>query len=371
MPPARSIVHVLSSFGVGGQERVALDLAIGQLERGHRVAVISLAPPPDGPLAAEFRDAGVAVLTVPKRRGGIDATLVPRLAWRLRRLGADVVHTHNPQPLIYGAPAARLVGAVAIHTKHGMNPGSRGNLLLRRAAARAVSAFVAVSEVTAAQAHEQQDCPPDKLVVIPNGIRLERFHPDAEARAAIRAELGIPADAWVVGTVGRVDEFKNQVLLVAAIAPMLAEDHRLVIVGDGPARATLEAAVAALPEPRWVHVLGRRMDVVRLMPSFDVFAMSSQTEGLPLVLPEAMAAGLPVVSTAVGGIPAVIEAGVTGLLCPVDEAALRERLRALASDHDRARAMGARARDTALAQYSAARMLDDYLALYEQALAQR
>src|SRR5437763_10617196 len=96
------IVHVLSSFGVGGQERVALDLAIGQRARGHDVSVISLAPPPDGAMAAEFSEHGIAVGRVPKRDGGLDPTLVPRLARALR--GADVVHTHNPLPLIYGAP---------------------------------------------------------------------------------------------------------------------------------------------------------------------------------------------------------------------------------------------------------------------------
>jgi glycosyltransferase involved in cell wall biosynthesis len=368
--PVRSIVHVLSSFGLGGQERVALELATSQVRRGHRVAVISLAPPPDGPLAAEFRAAGVTTRTVAKR-GGIDATLTPRLAWHLRAARAEIVHTHNPQPLIYGAPAARLAGAAAIHTKHGVNPGSRGQMLLRRSAARLVDFFVPVSEVTAQQARAQRDCEETKLVVIRNGIQLDRFRPDAAGRARVRAELAIPADAWVVGTVGRVDEVKNQILLVAAMAPLLGDRVRLVIVGDGPARPALDAAIAALPRPELVAALGRRLDVDRLLPAFDVFALSSTSEGLPLVVPEAMAAGLPVVATAVGGLPDVVDDGITGLLCPVDEDALRHRLAALAGDRDRARAMGARAREVALSRYSAERMLDDYLGLYERALARR
>src|SRR5690242_14141757 len=172
-----SIVHVLSSFGVGGQERVALDLAAGQVRRGHTVAAISLAPPPDGPIGAALRDAGVHTVQVPKR-GGTDPTLTPRLAWQLRKLAAQVVHPHNPLPLIYATPAAKIVGAAAIHTKHGINPGSRSQRLLRRAAARLTDFFVAVSEVTAAQARDARDCSPAKLVVIPNGIELGRFHPD-------------------------------------------------------------------------------------------------------------------------------------------------------------------------------------------------
>lgn len=361
------IVHVLSSFGVGGQERVALDLAAGQVARGHRVAVISLAPPPEGPLAEEFRAAGVEVDSVPKGPG-TDVTLWPRLAWAFRRRAADIVHTHNPLPLIYGAPAARAVGAAAIHTKHGINPGSRGHRFLRAQAAKLVSSFVAVSTVTAQQARAQDDMPLPRLVVIPNGIRLERFAPDAAARAGVRAELGIPEDAVVVGTVGRVDEFKNQTLLVAAMAPLLSDRVHLVLVGDGPTRAALEAQVAALPDPRPVHVLGRRMDVARILPSFDIFCLSSKSEGLPLVVPEAMAAGLPVVSTAVGGIPGVVDDGQTGYLTSVDERELRTQLRRLIDDPDAVKAMGAKAREVALTRYSADRMLDDYMALYERAI---
>jgi glycosyltransferase involved in cell wall biosynthesis len=365
-----SIVHVLSSFGVGGQERVALDLAIGQKQRGHRVSVISLAPPPDGAMADEFREHGIAVDRVEKRGEGIDPLLVPRLARTLRRMQAEVVHTHNPLPLIYGAPAARLAGAAAIHTKHGRNPAGRANRLLRRAAAQLAHAFVAVSETTAEQARSQHDAPRSRLHTIANGIRLERYHPDPEARAAARVELGL-GDATVVGTVGRLDTYKNQAMLVRAMAPMLSSQVRLVIVGDGPARREVEAAVAALPEPRWVVLTGRRMDVPRLMPAFDIFCLSSQTEGLPLVVPEAMSAGLPIVSTAVGGIPTVVDVGETGFLVPVDEAALRDALRTLIEDPARARAMGGRAREVALERYDYGRMVDAYLALYQNAISNR
>lgn len=361
-----SIVHVLSSYGVGGQERVALDLAIGQRARGHDVSVISLAPEPDGAMAKEFADAGIGTFRVPKR-GGLDPTLVPRLARALRACGAQVVHTHNPLPLIYGAPAARLVGARAIHTKHGVNPGSRGHRMLRRAAAQLVHAFVAVSDTTEAQAREQRDAPLSRLRTIPNGIRLDRYAPDPVARMDVRAELGL-ADAWVVGTVGRLDQYKNQALLVRAMAPLLGEDVRLVIVGDGDNRAEVEAAVRALPDPSRVVLTGRRMDVPRLVHAFDVFALSSKTEGLPLVVPEAMAAGLPIVTTAVGGLPSVIDEGITGMLVPVDEAALRAALSKLARDRPLAKRLGIKARETALARYDAGRMVDAYLALYEGAV---
>lgn len=360
-----SIVHVLSSFHVGGQERVALDLAIGQKARGHQVSVISLAPPPDGAMAAELEAAGIPTGRVEKR-GGLDPTLVPRLAHALRERGADVVHTHNPLALIYGAPAAWLAGASTIHTKHGINPAGRGSCWLRRTAARLVDAFVAVSDTTAEQARAQHDTATGKLHTIPNGIRLDRYAPNPEARAAIRVELGL-GDAWVVGTVGRLDAVKNQAMLVRAMAPLLSSRARLVIVGEGDARPDIEAAIAALPDPRWVVMTGRRMDVPRVIHAFDVFALSSTSEGLPLVVPEAMAAGLPIVTTGVGGLPGVVDDQRTGLIVEVDEHALSAALAALQADRGRARAMGARARRAALARFSSDRMVDAYLGLYDQA----
>jgi glycosyltransferase involved in cell wall biosynthesis len=361
-----SIVHVLTSYGVGGGERVALDLAIGQQARGHRVSVISLAPEPDGAMAAEFAAAGIHVGRVGKH-AGIDYLLVAKLVRMFRERRADVVHTHNPLPLIYGVPAARLAGAAAVHTKHGANTGSRGQAFLRRAAAHLAQAFVAVSETTAEQALAQHDVAPGKLHTIPNGIRLERYAQSledrADARAAARVELGL-GDAAVIGTVGRLDPPKNQVMLVRALAPVLSSQLRLVIIGEGTCRPEIEAEIAKLPEPRWVVLAGRRMDVPRLMPAFDVFALSSSTEGLPLVVLEAMAAGLPVASTNVGGIPAVVEHGVTGLLTPVEPVALGAAIGELVADPARAKAMGERGRALALGKYSSERMVDAYLALY-------
>lgn len=368
MQASFTIAHVLGSFGMGGAERVALDLASVQKQLGHRVLTVSLDPGPEGPLAAVFRDRGLRIYNLPKRPG-IDLTLPLRARRLFRREEVDVVHTHNPQPLIYTALAGRMARMAVVHTKHGEgHMGSRGEKFLRRLAARLAHVFVAVSEQTAAQARAQRDCPPGRLTVVPNGIVLDRFAPDAVARRAVRVELGIPEHAFVAGTVGRVDRNKNQAALVRAAAPLLGEGFQLVVVGDGPAMDELRQAVAALPAPARVHLLGRRMDVSRLMPAFDAFVLPSLSEGLPLVIPEAMACALPVVSTAVGGIPAVVREGETGYLVPPgDEAALREHLAALAADREHAAALGRVARIHALAEHSAERMARQYLALYEAA----
>jgi glycosyltransferase involved in cell wall biosynthesis len=369
-----TIVHVLSSFGMGGQERVALDLARTQKRAGHDVLAISLAGEPHGPLADEFRAAGARVLSAPKRRG-VDVGLVPQLAATFLLERVNVVHTHNPQPLIYAAPAGRIARKRVVHTKHGINPDKGRRLVLRRAAARFAHMYVAVSELTAQASRDAHEVPERKLRVINNGVDLSRFPGvDAAARAAVRAELGIPADAFVIGTVGRLSSEKDHALLVRAAAPVVGPDVHVVIVGGGEQENALRAQIAMLPNgaSASVHLAGLRRDVPRVLAAFDVFALSSRLEGLPLVLPEAMAMQLPVVATAVGGVPNVVRDGETGWLVAPGEGAdagMRARFEELRDDRAACRRMGMRAREVALAEYSAERMASDYMALYREVLA--
>jgi glycosyltransferase involved in cell wall biosynthesis/pimeloyl-ACP methyl ester carboxylesterase len=366
-----TIAHILSSFELGGQERMALDLATGQRALGCNVLAVSLASNPGGVLVTDFETAGVRVVTMPKR-SGFDFTMPFRLAGLLRDAQVDIVHTHNPQPLIYGAPAARLVRVGLVHTKHGANPDGGHRLWMRRAAGSLVDALVAVSRATAAVAERNREVDSRKLSVISNGIDVSLFHPDEAARAEGRRQLGIPPDAWVMGTVGRLAPEKDYSLLIRAAAPLLCENVRLVLVGDGEEASALRALAATVPGGQFVHFSGVRRDVARLLAAMDVFVLSSRTEGLPLVLPEAMATGLPVVSTAVGGIPEVIEEGVTGFLVPPgNEEGLRERLVALARDRALAHSCGERARRVASAHYSRERMIGDYMEIYSRVRARR
>ncbi len=362
------IAHILSSFDMGGQERVAVDLARTQVAAGHQVLAISLARGPEGPCAAQFREHGVRADTVAKKLR-IDPTLPLRLGRYLARAGVSVVHTHNPHALIYGAPAAAIAGAVSVHTKHGMNPDTPRRLWLRRTAGRLAGAHVAVTPALARVALKAGDCDGPRLHVVANGVDLTRFKPSRRARAEARLELGIPGDAWVVGTVGRLSPEKNQGLLVDAMAGQVGDRMQLVVVGDGPERAMLSARVAATGHARHIHMTGARSDVQNLLAAFDVFALTSRTEGLPLVLLEAMGMGLPVVSTAVGGIPDLIEHRVTGFLLPSgDVARLSRQLSALSSDFTLSRQVGEAGRRQVLARYSLDRMASEYESLYSSLL---
>jgi glycosyltransferase involved in cell wall biosynthesis len=365
-----TVAHVLPSFGLGGQEQVALQLAIGQRAAGHGVVAVALAPGPDGPMAARFAAAGIATHTVPKLGPTVDGSLPARLSALFRREGVSVVHAHNPQPLFYAAMAGKGAGAAVVYTCHGDNTGAPRTLWLTRMSALWADAYVAVSPRIAALARRMQECAEYKLHVIENGVDLSAFLPDPEARRQVRCEWNLPAEAFVIGTVGRLAPDKSYHRLIRAAAPLLGARCRLVLVGDGSDGPSLRALAAAQPTAAFIHFAGVRADVARLLPAFDVFALSSRTEGLPLAVLEAMACGLPVISTAVGGVPDVVNEGVSGLLVPNgDEPALEAALASLRADPARAAALGAAGR-AASRQHSAAVMLERYLALYQRCRAE-
>lgn len=359
-----TIAHVLSSFGLGGQERVAVDLAKAQRSQGHQVIAVSLAASGEGPIATAFRQAGVEIETVTKHHS-VDVALPLRIASHLTGWRVDVVHTHNPHALIYGAPAARLLRAAAVHSKHGINPDLARRVWLRRAAAKLVDAYVAVTPSLAKIALQNRECEPDKVRVIPNGIDTALYAPNPSARQRVRAELGIPEDAWLVGTVGRLAPEKDQGLLIDAMKELLHARCRLLIVGAGPELETLRSRAQATGRQQFIHLVGERDDVPQLLAALDLFALTSRSEGLPLVLLEAMATGLPVLSTAVGGIPDLVRHRATGFLTPMqDLVSFSKYLSWLASKPYEAFEIAHAGRELVLARHSVSRMAQDYESLY-------
>ena len=354
------IVHVVWSLNLGGQERFILNLSRALLARGHEVSVVVMTE--GGSLRAQFE--GIELIDV-VQGAGFDAGLFARMASALRERRPDVVHTNNPGPLMYGAFAAR--GAFVrrvVHTKHGANNVyTPRSLLFARAAVRTLSAFVAVSSQTSEVARTLERVPSRILHVIPNGVPLDQFGADPVARARVRAELGIPENAVVVGTVGRLVVEKDYPFLVRSMAPLLSHDVRLVLVGDGDQRAAIEAAIPAASRA-FVHMTGVRADVPALFASFDVFALSSKTEGLPLVIPEAMASVLPIVATSVGGIPGIVPRSVGRLVPHGDERAMREALGELTGSRETRTALGQAAHAYAHARFSLDQMTTAYERLY-------
>jgi glycosyltransferase involved in cell wall biosynthesis len=357
------IAQVLFSLDMGGQEMMALHLTKELLRRGHEVTVISMSP--GGSLRSEFAPA--EIIDAPRKsERGIDPKAWPTLFRAIWGERPDVVHTHAPGPLLYAVPAARLAGVRrVVHTSHGANVTQLGprSIALGAVIARMLTRFVPVSDETAETARTREKIPERLIQVIPNGIPLDRFGPNVEARARVRKELGIPEDAYVVGTVGRVEAVKNHKLFVASMAKIAGEGVHAVIVGGG---SLLDEVRAAIPESAapFIHLTGPRRDIPDVLAAFDVFTLTSTTEGLPLAIPEAMATELPVVATSVGSLPTIVPKE-TGILVPSgDEAGLTAAYARLKDNPRARREMARAARAFAQARFSLTTMVDAYEKIY-------
>lgn len=373
---ALHVAHAVLSLDTGGLERVVIDLIRHARRRGHRVSVICLERP--GTLAPQAGALGAAVVCVDKK-DGVCLRTAAQVATLLAELRPDVLHTHQVGALFHAGRAARSLGIpVVVHTEHGNHLGKPGVSRLRRWrtawlwwwAARYARKFYCVSKDIMAEMSSRRIVPVHKLSVILNGINTDPFR-EAVDRTEVRAAFGIPANAPLIGTVGRLNEVKNQELLIRAFARVRLEvpAARLLLVGDGPLRADLTGLAARLGVGDAVHFAGYQSRPERFLATIDVFALTSRTEGLPLAVLEAWAAGLPVVASAVGGLPDLVTDGRTGLLFPSgDEAALAVLLRGLLRDRARRHALGEAGQNEVFERYDLRRMAAEYEAQYQALL---
>lgn len=329
----RRVLWLAKGLGLGGSEQLLVN-AVAHLDRSRfSVEVAYLLPWKDALVEAlEAQDVPVHCLG---GRHPADLRWVARLRRLVHAGGFEVVHTHMPYPAI-GARLALPAGVALVHTEHNMwdryrRPTAWGNALTW-ARNRQV---IAVSESVAASIRPPAfgRVPPVEVVV--QGIDLGAAQSGPAARAEARRMLGLGADEAVVGTVGNFTAKKDQAMLLTAFATVVAScpGARLVLVGGGPLEGELRSCAARLGISSSVCFAGVRPDVVQLLPAFDVFALSSRYEGLPIALLEALASGLPVVATTAGGIPEVIEEGRQGFLVdPGDAGAMAYRLIRLIED---------------------------------------
>ncbi len=380
------VLHIITRLIVGGaQENTMLTAALLDPERYAVDVVSGPQTGPEGSLIEEVRARGIPLTIEPALRREInppkDSLALIRLARFIRRGRYTIVHTHSSKAGILGRWAARLAGTpVIVHTVHGWGHHERQHplvrrfyILLERATARITAKLIVVSPRNTQKGLADSIGTPEKYVTIRSGIELDRFLHPTRSRETVREELGIPPHVPVVGTVTRLSPQKaplDFVIAAAGVAEKRPAVH-FVIVGDGPLRAEVEAEIAARSLTDRVHLTGLRRDVPDLMHSFDIFALSSLWEGLPRVLPQAMAAGLPIVATAVDGNTEAVTDGVNGLLTPPgDPQAMAVALLRLLEDPALARKMGEAGRARA-EEFSARKMVSDIAALYERLLAER
>jgi glycosyltransferase involved in cell wall biosynthesis len=325
----------------------------------------------DGPLGERLRQDGFRVVSLNRRPGPLDV----RCVRRLRRLIADekieLVHAHQTTPFFYSLIARGIIakGPRILFTEHGRFFPDRRSWKRSWIQPRLLGAddrVVAVGESVRLALAVNEGLPWSRIDVVYNGVDLARCEDAGCRRDAIRAESNVARDAFVIAHVARLDPIKNHGLALAAIQRLkdVQPSVVLLVVGDGPERAALEASATSLQLGSNVRFLGSRSDVRRILSAADAAILTSVSEGIPLALIEAMAAGIPVVAAAVGGVPEVVEHGKTGLLVESgDEAGLTHALGSLIADPSLRKTMGAAGLERAKRLFDEQRMFAEYAAL--------
>lgn len=356
------VMHVTYKFGVGGME-----VGIAKLVNGldpTRVAS-SICSTVLGDSLKERLHPRVKLFEL-NRRSGNDPHLVADLYRLFKRERPHVVHTHRWGTLLEGALAARLAGVPHIvHGEHGTLETRWRNAWVQRRLWHHVDRLLSVSSRLAERMSSEIGFPLDRITVIRNGLDLDRFRPVSDRTAAKRA-LGIAPDRLVIGTVGRTVPVKDHPTFLRALARLRAAgiDFAAVIAGTGPAFQDTVRLAESLNLGD-VQLLGNRDDVHSVLGAFDIFVLSSVSEGLSNTIQEAMATGLPVVATNVGGADELVVEGQTGVLTPAgDDQAMADALSALAGNEARRSSFGRTGAERARAQFGIERMFRDYEQMY-------
>ena len=358
-----AILHTESSLGWGGQEIRVLTEAAGVARLGHEVL---LAAPAQSRIFAEAARYGVKARAIPIARKGARGVLALRQL--LARHAFDVINTHSSTDTWLAALArATLASAPPIvRTRHISAPLSR-NRATRWLYASAAARIVTTGEKLRKQVIAETGVEAPRVVSIPTGIDLGRFQPGD--RNTARASCGLPKDAPIAGIVATLRSWKGHRYLFEAFAAMKRAEALLVVVGDGPQRESLEAYAGELGIASQVRFAGNQVDVAPWMQSFDAFCLPSYAnEGVPQALMQAMACGLPVVTTPVGSIEEIVEAGVTGVIVPPRNAGqLRVELETLLDDDAKRASLGGRASAVARERFGESLMVERMLRVFSEA----
>jgi sugar transferase (PEP-CTERM/EpsH1 system associated) len=363
------ICQVLLSLAVGGAEVLAARLARRLRDR---FSFLFVCLDELGTLGEELRRDGFPVHIL-GRRPGLDWRCAYRLAGLLRRERVDVVHAHQYTPFFYGITARLFCRSPAVlfteHGRHHPDYPRRKRILLNRLLLQGRDRVVGVGEAVRQALIQNEGIKADRVRVIYNGINLAPFADKAPDRDVVRREMRVGTADLVIVQVARLDYLKDHATAVRTLGQVVRScpDARLVLVGEGPERTRIQDQLRQSGLEDNVRLLGLRQDIARLLAAADLFLLTSISEGIPLAVIEAMAAGLPVVATRVGGMAEVVENGRTGLLAPSgDHATLAEHVLRLAADRDLRVQMGECGRQRAVEMFSENQMHADYCRLYEE-----
>lgn len=367
------VLLLSTSMGMGGADQQLLSAAGTLRDRGWNARIVALTAL--GPMGLQAREQGIPTDSLEMPRGVPDPRGVIRLVRLLRSWKPEILHSH----MVHANLMARIFRPIApvpvlISTIHSIQAGGRARLLGYRLTDRLADCTTIVSETAATRYLTLGAVSRKRLRVIPNGVDTGRFRPLPEARAGLRRELGL-GDAFAWLAVGRFEEAKDYPNMLAAFATLAVRrpDSVLLLVGRGSLQQQAEQLARSLGLGEQVRFLGVRRDVPELMSAADGYVLSSAWEGMPVVLLEAGAAGIPIVATAVGGNREVVRDGETGFMVPPrDPAALAgamQRLQELPSDGRRQ--LGQRGRAHIESHYALPHIVDLWEEMYRDLLSRR
>lgn len=381
------VCHIITRLIIGGAQENTLLTCEGLHEAGYRVTLIS-GPThgPEGSLVARARQGGYTYIELPELIRAVNPWMDSRALRYLRMMFAelrpDVVHTHSSKAGILGRLAAHRARVPAIiHTIHGMSfnrtqswPVRRTYAWLEWLAGRHTDAIVAVADAMVAQSVAAGICPREKMRTIYSGMEVERFTPDEEARRAARRGWGVSDDEVVVGTVARLFRKKGYEQLIPIMARATKEESRLkfVWIGDGAQRTEYEAQLAALGLSDRTRLVGLipPAEVPRLLAGCDILAHTSQWEGLPRAVVQALLLQVPAVAFDIDGTPEVVVDGLTGRLIALNDLdGFAKALCELAHDAGLRGRLGEAGRAHCLERFDWRRMVSQLAELYAQTLA--
>jgi glycosyltransferase involved in cell wall biosynthesis len=368
------IVHLIDSLSMGGAERMIVTFSRYLRREAFALEVCCLQEP--GPLAKEVEAEGVSV-TAMGQKNNYDPVAFPRLVRFLRRGGFHLVHTHLFGADFWGRLASIFAGVpIRVSTIHSPYVDYQWkNFAADRTLARWTDHFIAVSRTAMNFTINKVPIPPEKFTWIPNPVPAELFVNPAVSDEELDdfcATWSIDRGAPVIGTIGRLSEQKGHVYLVEAARHVIEQvpEAQFVIVGDGPKRSELEEDVRRLGLANRVIFVGVQQNPLICYRLFDLFVLSSLWEGTPLVLIEAMMAGLPVVATSVDGVKETLVHEETGLLVPPkDPGALAQAMLLMLQDISLRSMLTKRARDVAVSTFDAPGVVRQYEVVYEECLA--
>jgi sugar transferase (PEP-CTERM/EpsH1 system associated) len=374
------IAHIVHRFAVGGLENGLVNLINATATDRYRHAIVSLTDCTD--FRSRIREAHVPVITLHKR-GGKDFRTHFRL-WRvLQELRPAIVHTRNLPALEFLSVAALAGVPGRIHGEHGrdmydLDGSSRKYNLLRKGINPFVSCYTTVSNDLSRWLVQTVGIASERVIHICNGVDVHRFYPRSGARPSLGPEGFVKEGTVFVGTVGRMQTVKDQLTLVQAFIHLVQRDRearehlRLIMIGDGPLRENAQKLIADAEVGELAWLPGERNDIPGLLRAFDLFILPSIAEGISNTILEAMATGLPVIATGVGGNPELVVHGQTGMLVPpCDPIAMANAIRTYIQNPDMMRPHGQAARKRAVEHFSIEKMVNGYLDVYDEVLAER